>query len=85
MDEYTFYRLGLLAKRTKQWDKNPTAMEKNTRQEFAMMFASVFKRFEDFAEIGMLFLGFYLSDIQRDIAQYMQHGPKKRMVQAQRG
>jgi len=85
MEENTLYRLGLLAERTKQWDKSPAAMDRDTRQEFAMMFASVFRRFEDFAEIGMLFVGFSLSDIQRDIAQYMQHGPKKRMVQAQRG
>ena len=49
------------------------------------MFAATLPNFKEFAELGMLYLGFKLSEIQADIAEYMQAGQAKRMVQAQRG
>jgi hypothetical protein len=41
--------------------------------------------FVTFLKDGMLHLGFSTSDIQEDIATYMEHGPASLMVQAQRG
>lgn len=85
MEDYVLRKLTMLAERTREWNNKPEAMPTGTRDEFQMMFASVFREFEDFAEVGMRFLGFKLTPVQRDIAKFMQHGPKKRMVQAQRG
>lgn len=85
MEDCVFRKLTMLAERTREWNNKPEAMPTWTRDEFQMMFASVFREFEDFAEVGMRFLGFKLTPVQRDIAKFMQHGPKKRMVQAQRG
>lgn len=85
MDERALYRLRLIAERTSQWKERPQAMEKELREEFAMMVSSVFTEFTDFAELGMRFLGFELTPMQRDIAWYMQHGPRNSMVAAQRG
>jgi hypothetical protein len=45
----------------------------------------VYADFRDFADDGMHFLGFPLTDMQRDIALYMEEGPSRRMVMAQRG
>ncbi|UPO38807.1 terminase large subunit [Vibrio phage vB_VpaP_GHSM17] len=78
-------RLKLLAQRCKKLAENPRSIPVDTRQELALMFAITFKNFEDFAYVGMRFLGFDLTDMQADIAQYMQHGPRKKMVCAQRG
>lgn len=47
--------------------------------------AEQYEDFRTFAEDGMKFLGFDLTDMQADIADYMQHGPRLRMVMAQRG
>ncbi|WP_218814149.1 phage terminase large subunit [Rickettsiella endosymbiont of Dermanyssus gallinae] len=44
-----------------------------------------FEDFRDFACYGMKFLGFSLTDMQADIAHYLQTGPKKKMILAQRG
>lgn len=44
-----------------------------------------YARFEDFLEDGMEELGFQATDIQREIAAWMEHGPQYIMVQAQRG
>lgn len=45
-----------------------------------------FPKFEEFLDYGMNFLGFdNASDIQLDIAEFLQYGPSKLMVQAQRG
>lgn len=85
MNEQGLYRLRLLAERAGAWKDKPNTMPKELRTEFAMMTAAVFREFEDFADIGMRFLGFELTDMQRDIARYMQHGPQKSMVAAQRG
>lgn len=85
MKPKTLQRLQMLAERTKVLDANAAAIDKATREELAMMFGSTFSDFKEFAELGMKFLGFDISDIQLDIAEYMQHGPRKAMVQAQRG
>lgn len=81
----TTRRVLMLAERTKQWDGRERLIPKDLREEFAMMFGSTFREFEEFAELGMKYLGFTLTPMQRDIARYMQYGPRKRMVQAQRG
>ena len=85
MDERNLYRLRLLAERTASWKDKPQGMPVPLRNEFAMMTAAVFREFEDFAEVGMKFLGFELTDMQRDIARFMQYGPRNTMVAAQRG
>ena len=60
-------RLQLIAPRTREWDNNPAAMSKEEREELA----STFSRFEDFAIIGMKFLGFDTTWMQLDIAKFM--------------
>lgn len=60
-------------------------MDIPTRFAHAALMAEQYEKFEDFAEDGMLFLGFSLTDMQRDISEYMQNGPRLRMVMAQRG
>lgn len=85
MQTHTLARLRLLAERTNQWKDNPNVMPLDLRQDFALMFAATFTRFRDFAELGMKFLGFELTEMQGDIADYMQDGPRNSMVAAQRG
>lgn len=60
-------------------------MEMKERFELASMIAWQYKEFRDFALDGMVFLGFSLTDIQEDIAEFMEQGPRLRMVMAQRG
>lgn len=85
MREQTIRRLNLLAEKVRPWNEKPNLMPKELRDEFCMMFSSTFSDFKEFCELGMKFLGFDLTEMQGWIAEYMQHGPKKRMVQAQRG
>lgn len=85
MNERALFRLRLIAERTAVWKDKPQTMDRELREEFAMMVSSVFSEFTDFAELGMKFLGFELTPMQRDIAWYMQHGPRNSMVAAQRG
>lgn len=85
ISEKTKQRLLKLAKTTKEWDQKAASMPIETREELAMMFKATLHDFREFADLGMQYLGFQISDMQTDIADYMQHGPKKRMVQAQRG
>lgn len=47
--------------------------------------AEEYTEFRDFAADGMAFLGFSLTEQQEDIGEYMQNGPRLRMVMAQRG
>lgn len=57
------------------------------RKRFAIA-AVVKEEYEDFrvfARAGMAFLGFPLTDMQEDIAEFMANGPRLRMVMAQRG
>lgn len=78
-------RLTMLTKECRLWNDQAHAIPELKREELSMMFGSTFKDFRAFAELGMLYLGFELSTIQADIAEFMQKGGKKRMVQAQRG
>lgn len=68
-----------------KWIANPRAIPLEERELLATICAGTFSEFKDFAEVGMQKLGFKLSEIQEDIAEFMQYGPRKRMVQAQRG
>lgn len=68
-----------------RYNDNHTAIPLETRENFQWWFSATLKEFEDFAEVGMLFLGFKLSRMQRSIARYMQYGGRLSMVQAQRG
>jgi len=85
MKQKTMDRLKLLYTRIEKYKHTPQKIPKQEREELAMMFASTFHEFSEFAELGMAFLGFKLTEMQRDIAEYMQHGPRKSMVSAQRG
>ena len=60
-------------------------MEIKLRFAHAAMLAEQYDRFEDFASDGMAFLGFDLSEMQADIAGFMQDGPRLRAIMAQRG
>ena len=79
-------RLHLLAPRLREWDKRgDTGMSKAERLELSLMMAATLNSFVEFAILGMMFLGFSLSDMQADIAEFMAYGPEKAMVSAQRG
>jgi len=60
-------------------------MDIETRFQHAIIMAEHYTEFRKFAEDGMVYLGFSLTDIQGDIAEFMEHGPRLRMVMAQRG
>ncbi|WMX18825.1 terminase large subunit [Escherichia phage vB_EcoP_PAS7] len=81
----TLNRLKLISQRTTVMNDNPRGIPKDQREEVALMMAVTLKDFREFAYLGMKFLGFDLTEMQRDIADFMQHGPRKRMVAAQRG
>lgn len=49
------------------------------------LLAEQYENFIDFAYDGMAYLGFTLTPQQENIAEYMQNGPRLRMVMAQRG
>lgn len=78
-------RISMLSAECRLWNENPHEIPVDKRETISMMMGSTFKDFRAFAELGMLYLGFKLSDIQADIAEFMQKGNAKRMVQAQRG
>ena len=85
VSETVISRYKALHQACQKWLHNPRAIPLEERELLATICAGTFREFKDFAEIGMQKLGFKLSDIQEDIAEYMQYGPRKRMVQAQRG
>lgn len=60
-------------------------MEISERFAHAAAMAAHYENFVDFAYDGMAFLGFPLTDMQADIAEFMEAGPRLRMVMAQRG
>lgn len=60
-------------------------MEAKVRFAHAAILAEQYADFRDFAIDGMAFLGFDTTEMQEDIAEYMQNGPRLRMVMAQRG
>lgn len=81
----TLNRLKLISQRTTVMNDSPRTIPKDQREEVALMMAVTLKDFREFAYLGMKFLGFDLTEMQRDIAEFMQKGPRKRMVAAQRG
>lgn len=81
----TLNRLKLISQRTTVMNDSPRTIPKDQREEVALMMAVTLKDFREFAYLGMKFLGFDLTEMQCDIADFMQHGPRKRMVAAQRG
>ncbi|QHJ81980.1 MAG: hypothetical protein [Bacteriophage sp.] len=85
MQERKLHRLGLVAQSIAVWTDKPASMPKDLREEYGYMLQAIFSEFEDFADLGMQFLGYKLTPMQRDIAQYMQYGPRQSMVAAQRG
>lgn len=60
-------------------------MDIKLRFECAREVKEHYEDFRDFAADGMAFLGFQLTWMQADIADYMANGPRLRMVMAQRG
>lgn len=60
-------------------------MDNRLRFAHAQAVAEQYADFREFAEDGMAFLGFSTTEMQADIAAYMQEGPRLRMVMAQRG
>ncbi|BAN92357.1 terminase large subunit [Ralstonia phage RSB3] len=60
-------------------------MDIETRFKHAIIMAEHYADFRTFAADGMVYLGFSLTEIQDDIAEFMQSGPRLRMVMAQRG
>lgn len=60
-------------------------MDIKTRFAHVAVLAEQYESFVDFAIDGMAFLGFDTTDMQADIAEFMQNGPRLRMVMAQRG
>jgi len=57
----------------------------NMRFAQVTLLAEQYENFTDFAFDGMAYLGFTLTAQQENIAEYMQDGPRLRMVMAQRG
>jgi hypothetical protein len=57
----------MIAEQTKPLDHNAAAIPLEKREELAMMLAATFKEFTDFADLGMRYLGFNLSPMQRDM------------------
>jgi len=60
-------------------------MEFKSRFAHAELMAAEYENFIQFAEDAMAFLGFSLTEQQADISEFMQNGPRLRMVMAQRG
>lgn len=60
-------------------------MDVRTRFAHVQALAEHYENFVDFAQDGMAYLGFSCTWMQADIAEFMQHGPRLRMVMAQRG
>lgn len=60
-------------------------MDIKIRFAHVQVLAEQYENFVDFAIDGMAFLGFNTTDMQADIAEFMQNGPRLRMVMAQRG
>lgn len=85
MKQETKKRIAKLREYTQKFEENPKDIPLDIRQDLQVMWASVFTEFVDFAELGMRFLGFSITEQQKDIARYMQSCPNRAMVQAQRG
>src|SRR5690625_1304286 len=60
-------------------------MDIRERFERARLMRDAYPVFRDFCKDAMAFLGFKMTWMQADIADWMQYGPPKQMTQAQRG
>lgn len=60
-------------------------MDIKLRFAHAAAVAEQYQNFREFAEDGMAYLGFPLTNMQADISEFMEQGPRLRMVMAQRG
>ncbi|WP_299312676.1 phage terminase large subunit [uncultured Halomonas sp.] len=60
-------------------------MNLKDRYRRLLVLQELYSDFVPFLTLCMEFLGFKSTEIQRDIAEYLQHGPHYLMVQAQRG
>ena len=78
-------RYKMLHQACQKWNHQPELIPLEERELLATICSGAFREFRDFAEVGMQYLGFKLSEIQSDIAVFMQYGQNKRMVQAQGG
>lgn len=55
------------------------------RFKIALFMQEEYKSFPEFANLGMMYLGYNITWMQSDIADYMANSPKYRMVMSQRG
>lgn len=62
-----------------------TAVEALARMRKLDLVRAAYPNFVDFLHDGMALLGFSATDIQEDIASYLEHGPQFLMIMAQRG
>ena len=85
MNQNTLKRVHMLNEQVKPWKQKPQLIPKQKREELSLMFAATFHEFSQFCQLGMKFLGFNCSPMQLQIAQFVQKGPRRRMIQAQRG
>jgi hypothetical protein len=85
MREETLKRVRLLSEKVRRYKDDPTKIPVAQREEFSLMFSATFEEFTEFCELGMQFLGFKMTPMQAEIAEFTQKGPRLRMVQAQRG
>jgi len=60
-------------------------MDIRERFERARLMRDMYPEFKDFCRDAMAFLGFDMTWMQYDIAEWMQHGPDLQMTEAQRG
>lgn len=60
-------------------------MEPELRLRIALIMSEEYHDFKDFATEALEYLGFDITEMQADIAEFMQAGPRLRMVMAQRG
>lgn len=58
---------------------------KNPREKQLALLQKTFPQFVPFLVVTLKFLGFSATEIQKDIASFLEFGPKDLMVQAQRG
>lgn len=86
MRDITLERLTMLADRLRHWhNTGAQKMPRDERIELAMMMAATLNDFTEFVVLGMKFLGFNTTSMQKDIALFMANGPERAMVAAQRG
>jgi hypothetical protein len=65
-------------------ETHPNDIKAEYREEYSLMLAATFHKFEDFAYIAMRHLGFQMTDMQMDIAKFMAVPLRYKMVMAPR-